>query len=325
MTHTGGVDIVYLWVNGSDPVWRKKRQLARHELKSTQEQTAATYGNVEGRFRDNDELRYSLRALERFFPEHGNVYIVTDGQTPTWLRQHPKLRVVDHRALIPSERLPTFDSGNIETYIHRIPGLSERYFYLNDDMFFGAPVQLADWFWAEGFFACWSAEPQVRKGPPSADADALENACRMSVAWLDAHPRQMSQPGYSHTYRTFAHSPRPMFKSIMQSLEEIAPDLFAQARSTTFRCWDHPPIVSDFVIRWALANGRARVRDFSHVYVSSGAQCQESRMDKVLEQVGSLHFFCINDTLDDAPSDDPKLLQSRQALQSIFSQQSRYD
>ena len=35
-----------------------------------------------GRFRDNDELRYSLRALERFFPEHGHVYIVTDAQVP---------------------------------------------------------------------------------------------------------------------------------------------------------------------------------------------------------------------------------------------------
>ena len=33
----------------------------------------AVYGNVEGRFRDNDELRYSLRALERYFPDHGHV------------------------------------------------------------------------------------------------------------------------------------------------------------------------------------------------------------------------------------------------------------
>ena len=44
--------------------------------------------------------------------------------------------------LIPAQALPTFDSGNIESYIHRIPGLSERYFYLNDDVFFGAPVTL---------------------------------------------------------------------------------------------------------------------------------------------------------------------------------------
>ncbi len=57
-----------------------------------------------------------------------------------------RLTIVDHRALIPHDALPTFDSGHIESYIHRIPGLSERYFYFNDDVFFGAPVHASDWF-----------------------------------------------------------------------------------------------------------------------------------------------------------------------------------
>ena len=134
------VDIVYLWVDGSDPDWRRKRQSARQSLDARQGRAMALYGNVEGRFRDNDELRCSLRALERFFPQHGHVYIITDGQTPPWLAAHPQLTIVDHRELIPACALPTFDSCHIESYIHRIPQLSERYFYFNDDVFFGAPV-----------------------------------------------------------------------------------------------------------------------------------------------------------------------------------------
>ena len=172
------IDIVYLWVDGNDPVWRAKRHRAALGMDAAQTEALAPFGNVEGRFRDNEELRYSLRALERFFPDHGHVYLVTDEQTPPWLRDTSRLTVVSHRDLLPADRLPTFDSGNIESYIHRIPGLSERYFYLNDDVFFGAPVRLDHWFWPGGFYAAWSDDPDVREGPMRPDDNSLENASR---------------------------------------------------------------------------------------------------------------------------------------------------
>jgi len=167
------IDIVYLWVDGSDPVWRAKRHAAALCLGAAESQMLAPFGNVEGRFRDNGELRYSLRALERFFPGHGQVYLVTDGQTPPWLRSTSRLTVVSHQDLLPANRLPTFDSGNIESYIHRIPGLSERYFYLNDDVFFGAPVRLDHWFWPGGFYAAWSDDPAVAKDPMRPEDNSL--------------------------------------------------------------------------------------------------------------------------------------------------------
>ena len=50
------------------------------------------------RFADNDELRYSLRSLERFAPWIRNVIIVTNGQIPNWLNvEHPQIRLVQHR------------------------------------------------------------------------------------------------------------------------------------------------------------------------------------------------------------------------------------
>jgi hypothetical protein len=312
------VDIVYLWVDGSDPAWRRKRQAARQRLGAAQSQSMAAHGNVEGRFRDNDELRYSLRALERFFPQHGHVYIVTDGQTPAWLRAHAQLSIVDHRDLIPQAALPTFDSCHIESYIHRIPGLSERYFYFNDDVFFGAPVCLSDWFWEGGVYAGWSNEPAVSAGPLHKDSDALRNACRQSIQWLNANPQAIAQPQYRHTFKTFAHAPRPMRRTVLARLEGVAPELFARVRSTVFRTWDKPTIVSDFVMRWSLANGLARMRDYAYAYVSTGESPQASGMERVIQGFGDLHFFCINDTLDNAPAGDPRLLQAKQALQALF-------
>ena len=62
----------------------------------------AQHANVEGRFRDNDELRYNLRALEMYFPAHGHIYVVTDAQTPAWLRASDRLTIIDHQDLIPA-------------------------------------------------------------------------------------------------------------------------------------------------------------------------------------------------------------------------------
>jgi hypothetical protein len=310
------IDIVYLWVDGSDPVWRAKRQQAWDQLHPRSLDAVAVYGNVEGRFRDNDELRFSLRALERYFPQHGHVYVVTDGQTPSWLRPSSRISIIDHEDLIPENHLPTFDSGHIESYIHRIPNLSERYFYCNDDVFFGAPVDIDHWFWVDGlvsgFYTGWSDEAPVTVSPMLAGATALENACRLSIDWL------ARIPNYQPTFRTFAHAPRPMLKSVLVELEALAPELFAMVRSTVFRAWDKPSIVSDFVLRWALANGRAKLRDYPHLHISTGDTALTTELAQLRYGVGLLDFFCLNDTLDDAPPSDPRLQQVARTLAKMF-------
>jgi Stealth protein CR2, conserved region 2/Stealth protein CR1, conserved region 1 len=318
------IDIVYLWVDGNDSSWRAKRQAALQQLPSLASAHMARYSNVEGRFRDNHELRYSLRALEKFFPEHGHVYIVTDAQTPPWLRPCDRLTLVDHRDLIPEACLPTFDSGHIESWIHHIPGLSERYFYFNDDVFLGAPVQLKDWFYPGGFHVAWSDDPPVSGRALSTDATAAENACRLSIQWLSDKVRsgapwlREQDPLYQTTFRTFAHSPRPMLKSLLLKLEDTAPELFAAVRSNVFRSWDKPAIVSDFVLRWALAHGIARIRPYRHRYVSTGEADQAAQLQALVSEFGALAFFCINDTTDDAPTHDPRLQNVLHALQSML-------
>ena len=334
--HTSStIDIVYLWVDGNDDGWRAKRQKAYNQMYANGNHSVARFGNVEGRFRDNEELRFSLRALETFFPNHGHVYIVTDGQIPDWLHASPQLTIIDHRDLIPEAFLPTFDSGNIESYIHRIPGLSERYFYLNDDVFFGAPVREEDWFFEGGFFVAWSDEPEVQGHVMQTDATSLENASRLSKQWLQAKAEQINlnqvepvrqlNARYRHTARTFAHSPRPMLKSILIELEDEAIDLFERVRSTVFRSWDKPTIVSDFVLRWALAHGVAQVKDHSHLYIATGEALANHGLDQLKKQFGTLDFFCINDTTDDALIGDPRLTQVRDVLLKLLPTPSAYE
>jgi len=107
------IDIVYFWVDGNDPAWRRKRRAAAAQPGLCQHRAIGAHGNGEGRFRDNDELRYSLRALDRFFPAHGHIYLVTDAQTPAWAQPSDRRTVIDHSSLIPPASLPTLDSGHI--------------------------------------------------------------------------------------------------------------------------------------------------------------------------------------------------------------------
>jgi len=79
---------------------------------------------AENRFQDNDELKYSLRSLEKYANWIRNIYLVTNGQIPNWLNMsHPRIRLVTHEDIFPNKsHLPTFSSPAIESNLHRIKG-----------------------------------------------------------------------------------------------------------------------------------------------------------------------------------------------------------
>jgi hypothetical protein len=59
------------------------------------------------------------------------------------------VEVVHHDELMPPAHLPTFNSFAIVGHLHKIAGLSQRFVYVEDDRFFGAPVVRADLFDAQ--------------------------------------------------------------------------------------------------------------------------------------------------------------------------------
>ncbi len=134
------IDIVYLWVDGSDPKWMAKRKAYLGEL-------SGNWANCKGRFADNDELKISLRSVEMYAPWIRKIFIVTDDQVPVWLNtSHPKIQIVDHAKILPAESQPCYNSCIIEHHLHKIPGLSEHFLYANDDMLINRPVTPEDFF-----------------------------------------------------------------------------------------------------------------------------------------------------------------------------------
>lgn len=140
------IDLVYLWVNGNDPIWQSKRNAFIGQTEKT------SSANCEGRYANNDELKYSLRSLEMYAPWIRKIFIVTDNQIPDWLDiSNPKIKIIDHQEIMPPQSLPCFNSNVIEHFIYRIPGLSEHYLYANDDMFFNKPVTPDVFFAPDGY------------------------------------------------------------------------------------------------------------------------------------------------------------------------------
>lgn len=137
------IDLVYLWVNGNDDEWKNKKQYWAEKLG-----IANGIGvNNDCRFVDNEELRYSLRSAQMYAPWINKIFIVTDNQVPAWLdTNHPKIKIIDHKDIMPTDYLPCFNSNALETCIDKIPELSEYFLYANDDMFFSAPIKPSDFF-----------------------------------------------------------------------------------------------------------------------------------------------------------------------------------
>lgn len=137
------IDLVYTWVDGNDLEYQKLvNKYSKKPIDLNPE-----------RYRDLFQLmKYSLRSIEKFAPWINHIYIFTiRPQKPEWLNiDHPKISVVHHDEVFDPEDIPTFNYNVIESYIHKIPGLTNDFIYLNDDFLFGNHVYPEDFYTKDG-------------------------------------------------------------------------------------------------------------------------------------------------------------------------------
>ena len=124
------IDFVVTWVDMDDPVWKKDFAVYAGKIDNSKNETS------EARFRDYGFFKYWFRGVEKFAPWVRKIHLVTCGQKPKWLNgNHPKINLVSHADYMPKQFLPCYNSAVIERYLHKIPDLTERFVYFNDDFF----------------------------------------------------------------------------------------------------------------------------------------------------------------------------------------------
>ena len=313
------IDIVYLWVDSSDNNWQTKRQLSFEYFLKKNGDGIALYANTDGRFRDNDELLYNLRCLEKFFPKHGHVYIVTDNQKPSWLLESNKVTIIDHNEIIPERKNPIFASAHIESYIHYIPNLSENFFYLNDDIFFGMPVN-ENWWFDKKLKYFYDNEPHNEYRKLQSMLLSPINSSIQSKLWL-----KQKYKSYIHQNIPLAHAPRPYKKSLLFEIEEQAIALYKKIREKNFRTWRTPGVIGDLVPRWLEYNKYAEIIHSDFLYIESGSDKIETELELLIQKFGKLPFFCINDTCDDADALDDRLSSVREVMETLLPKKSSFE
>lgn len=134
------IDIVYLWVDGSDKNWRNEKDKWYKKIIGKVPMGCDSVATE--RFRDNGELMYSLRSVAECAPWINHIYIVTGfNQIPKWLNtKNKKLTIISHEQIMPADALPTFNSVSIEMCISNIKNLREHFLLMNDDTFFNKKV-----------------------------------------------------------------------------------------------------------------------------------------------------------------------------------------
>ena len=201
------IDVVYTWVDGDDPEWNAARQARGGD-------GARPEAGGQARFRSRDELRHSMRSVHLFAPWVRTIHLVTAGQRPDWLVDDAlldgRVRVVDHREILPPDALPTFNSQAIETALHRVPGLAEHFVYLNDDVFLGRAARPELFFSPGGGFAAFVGDGAIGL-PGTADKPFLHAAATNRALVEEAFGVAITQ--------VMAHSPHPHRVSVLAEVE----------------------------------------------------------------------------------------------------------
>jgi hypothetical protein len=281
------VDVVYTWVDGSDPEWLERKNAALAALGQGQINRVAA---DQSRFTSRNELKYSLRSIAAFAPWVRHIYLVTDDQIPAWLDAGgPRLTVVPHRELFgDTGALPTFNSHAIESRLHRIPGLAECFLYFNDDMFLGRPVPPTAFFHANGLAKFFPSPAQLEAGP------ATVHDAPVSAAGKN-NRRHVEELFERCIAQKMMHVPYPLLKSVLAEIEAALPEEVRQTAAHPFR---HPrdlSIPSSLAHYWAYHTRRAVPGALRYTYADLANPGTPVKLARLLAR-RHCDVFCLNDT-----------------------------
>ncbi len=284
------VDVVYTWVDGEDEAWNSAREQRLADVGGDEQRREAS---GQARFRSRDELRHSMRSVHLFAPWVRTIHLVTAGQRPAWLADHPQVHVVDHREILPADALPTFNSQAIETALHRVPGLAEHFVYLNDDVFLGRPLRPELFFSPGGDVAAFVGDSLI--GEPGADAKPFLQAA--------LNNRRLLRDEFGATItHVMAHSPHPQRVSVLREIESRFGDAVGATARAPFRSPGDVSLLSSLAQHYGLITGTAFRGAAAHAFVD----LSNARIARQLRQLRARNqdFFCVGDHHDFAVDAD---------------------
>lgn len=277
------IDAVYLWVDDSDADWQKRKA-------DYAKSPVVPGANVASRFREFGELQTSIRMLAKNAPFIRKVFVVTDNQQPdlSSIRDLPfEVEVVFHEAFIDKKFLPTYSSRALTANLHRIPGLAERFLYINDDTFVAAPTTAATWFTEAGVRLRYSSTPLPER------STLVKNEVIYNARWATID--LAATKGWGNVSGQIEHGAHPFMKSIMAELWKTFPKELEAVTAERFRT------PTGILPEWlhnlaAFAAGRAElVKGSKYKYIAINDVTSVGGIVQVLLRRGRIQTVCLND------------------------------
>ena len=255
------IDAVYTWVNHSDPEWVEWYETAQNNLPSSA-QSHESANNL-ARFQSRNELFYSIRSIRRYAPWIDRIFVVTNCALPNTVMEDAKVISVSHEEIFADTScLPTFNSHAIEANLHRVPGLSERFLYFNDDFFLSKPVSYKNFFSESGksyvFLSKHDIPYDKKVGLRPVDFGAI-NTAKLLEEDFDCYP-----------VKKLHHAPYPMLKSTLFEIESRYGAQLLETMRHKFRHVRDLPLATTLHAYYALANGYAEIGKIDCRYIDIG-------------------------------------------------------
>lgn len=252
VTRPKKIDAVYTWVNHADTNW---------QAKWSQSFPDETFDP--DRFTSNDELKYSLRSLNKYAPWLNHIYVVSNCEKPQWLKEHEKISWVNHEEIFPNnDMLPSFNSHAIECCLHNIKNLEENFIYLNDDFILSQPCLPNDFFDDCGrsisYFEPYGMvfDKNTRKEIPDYLQAAINSHKLLKEKFSDYSARNLHR-----------HVPYAMKRSVLKEIESNFPNAIQRTRYEKRRSETDINLTSFFYHHYAFVTGNAVSADLNGLIV----------------------------------------------------------
>ena len=276
------IDIVFTWVSDSDPEWLQKKNFYSDDM--------PTSSNT--RFVDYEQLRYSLRSVAYYAKFIRNIFIVTDNQVPYWLDEsNERINIINHKDIFdyPSV-LPVFNSVAIESWIHKIKGLSDNFIYANDDYFFGGPVNKSTFINPNGVAKLFLEQVPNAYGEIFEDS---ESTTKLSLFTAQCFYEKFNRwPSYWPLHA-------PMIKNI-HVMEEMTLEFSDVIRKTSCSRFRESGTISPLYLMssyFSYQKGYSVVSQVKYDYVSTDSVDLDRKLSNLLSKIknNNCDVFCLND------------------------------
>lgn len=263
------VDAVVTWVDSSCPLWQAAREIYAHNQRAS---LFTPPHNPEA------EVELCISLLLRNLPWVRYIWIVTmRPQKPKCILRpefQGKVRVIHHDEFMEASYLPTFNSCAIEANLWKLPQLSEKFVYVNDDFYVLRPMAREVFFNLDKpiVWVCIAIPSRWKYGttPYRRSWNNLDNVLPKT--------------------RLVHHTPFSLTKQIMEDAEHHFGELWLKTIQSKTRSVENiPPIGA--AINLAIQNKHVTIEKVPKT-LFKGAVIRPSTLDKLLET--NAFFLCVN-------------------------------